>query len=256
MAQFAAAHLDQRTPVSARDAIEIDAGIRLTPPTRVSPRGTSRIARWGGAGLIHILVVLLFVGASTKIPPATTGFGGAVSVTLVNGGPSRSGTTAASRPALDTLANRLSAAPEVPAQRALSTPPPPPTTSLSDLMNEGVARQGAQTASIGGATSSDLTSAGDDPFSRASISFRGADPQKIARLQAQVQACAKMHEGAARLLLLIDAEGRLQSKPRVTAGLAPGSGKAASLIAAIERCGAFTAAASPGAPRSYEVEIR
>jgi hypothetical protein len=57
-----------------------------------------------------------------------------------------------------------------------------------------------------------------------------------------------------RLLVIIDADGRLVGKPRLL-GAIKDQGSAERTIAAIERCGPYAMAASPGAPRSYEIQL-
>jgi hypothetical protein len=113
--------------------------------------------------------------------------------------------------------------------------------TAGDAPNAGAKQAGA-----------DLLASSDDPYARASVSFRGDDPAKATSLKAQVTRCAKRLSGA-RLLVLIDSGGRLVGQPRLVSGLTPD--REAAVAAAIARCAPFDSAASPGAPRSYEIQI-
>lgn len=93
----------------------------------------------------------------------------------------------------------------------------------------------------------------DDPFARASVSYRGDDPVKAARIRSKAQACARSAK-ALRLLLIINSEGYLVARPR-SLETAETDKAALRTISAIERCAPFADAATPGPPRSYEIEI-
>jgi hypothetical protein len=96
------------------------------------------------------------------------------------------------------------------------------------------------------------TSAGDDdPFARAAVSYRGEDPAKGQRIQAKAKACVR-NASKLRVLVIINSEGFLVARPQALGAPDP---RAASTISAIERCAPFLEAATPGSPRSYEINL-
>lgn len=207
-----------------------------------------------GALVIHLAPLALLVGALPLKPRDLGGaFGQSVSVTLVSSAPSParapSATVASAQPNLARLEQRLSApnetSPFVPASSSST-----PSTSLSDLF--GDPGNGPRKAAAKGLPGP-LIGVDDDPFARASVSYRGDDPAKAARLQSKARRCAKSTRPA-RVLLIINSEGNLVARPRlISAGSVDKA--AAKTMAAIEACGPFLDAATQGPPRSYEIDL-
>lgn len=223
---------------------------RAATQTRV-PRGSARIAPLLGATLLHtaILMACLLRPMPAYVPASGT-FGGAVAVTLTPGPPSpRSDHRTATTPSLASLERRLSTSATTQAAPPPASTSSPPSGSLSQMLGENAGDAPNTGAKQAGA---DLLASSDDPYARASVSFRGDDPAKATNLKVQATRCAKRFSGA-RLLLLIDSKGRLVGQPRLVSGLTPD--RATAVAAALERCGPFETAASPGAPRSYEIQI-
>jgi hypothetical protein len=211
------------------------------------------LLRWLATIALHAIPAALLLSA---LPPKPRDLGGAfgqsVSVTLVSGAPRPARQDQPRTSNLSALAQRLSeqtlTTADVSSLPAATAPSPP--TRLSDLFD----RQGA--------TSGQLTAKGplrpaagadDDPFARASVSYRGDDPAKAARLLAKAKGCAPGAQ-ALRLLVIINAEGYLMAKPRPLDATA-NEPRTARIIAAVERCAPFTDAATPGPPRSYEINL-
>ena len=177
----------------------------LPPPLQLSPavrkRRTDawrgRALRLLGAVTVHLLPLALLVSALPTRPKDLGGaFGQSVAVTVVSGAPRAAAAAAQPKPpSFAGLEQRLShhagvvAAPPPRAQAAAPT-------SLSDLFDRPsgapgqVAAKGAPQQAMGG---------DDDPFARASVSYRGDDPAKAARLRSKAQTCAR---GAKALRLL------------------------------------------------------
>jgi hypothetical protein len=211
------------------------------------PSGTSASrSRWqrhavrlGASVVLHLLPLLVLTSAlPPKTRPVTGAFGQAVSITLVKGGPALA--VASSTP--------------MPAQASFSALEPPrqssaPATRLSDLFNAQSGANGAVVASIPALTAGSR----DDAFGRASVSYRGQDAIRAARLTAKARSCLP-GAGPARLLLIIDAHGRMVGRPRLLDSRVPIT-SAQQMLDALERCGPFSDVATDGAPRSYEVEI-
>ncbi|MDR6624322.1 hypothetical protein [Caulobacter segnis] len=176
-----------------------------------------------------------------------------MSITLVSSAPSSAAATSASRsaaqPAFARMERRLSdQTPDLSA--ASPRPTSAQTTRLSDLFSpEGDAT--THTAAKG--PPSPLMGGDDDPFARASVSYRGDDPGKAARLQAKARRCARAAKST-RFLLIINSEGYLVARPRPLGGKTEDK-SVAKLIAAVAGCGPFTDAATPGPPRSYEIDV-
>jgi hypothetical protein len=95
----------------------------------------------------------------------------------------------------------------------------------------------------------------DDPFSRAFVSYRGDDPAKAASLEGKARTCAKSFGDPLRVLVIIDADGRLLGRPKPVGATGRDPAGLEKIVAAVERCAPYAKAATPGAPRSYEVEI-
>ncbi|MBO9547462.1 hypothetical protein, partial [Caulobacter sp.] len=196
-------------------------------------RWRSRGARLLGALVIHLLPVAGLLVALPSEPKASgAAFGQSVTVTLVSGAPTRTSTPnpSTARHDLAALEQRLSDKGLAVAE-PLAAAPSTKLTRLSELFD----------APAGGAGQVDANarprlSAGgdDDPFARASVSYRGDDPVKAARLNAKARRCTQ-GAGAMRLLLIINSEGYLVAKPR-RLGQAGSSKAAAKTIDAIERC--------------------
>ncbi len=200
---------------------------------------------------LHLLPLSLLALAFPQAPkPIGGSFGNSVSVTLVSGAPASA--TAAPRPQqnLASLQQRLAEFGPVVASDPAA--PPSTTTRLSDLFGPTDAKSGQGS---GANMPSAVPTAGsdDDPFARASVSYRGDDPAKAMRLQAKAQRCARGGK-AARLLVIINSEGYLVARPRPS-GSAPPDDKVAKTITAVERCAPFVDAATPGPPRSYEINV-
>lgn len=216
-------------------------------------RGSSwrrRAATLGAAAALHVLPLLLLLTAAPTKPRLIGGqFGQAVSINLVSGAPSAAvAAPPVAPPDLPTLEQRLSETGLIAADPSASTSTP--STRLSDLFDAKPAGGGA--AADSAALPAPSSGTGDDPFARAGVSYRGDDPAKASRLSASVQRCAR-GVGPARLLLIINAEGYLVARPRP---IGPGgAAKLQKVLDAVERCAPFVDAATPGAPRSYEVEI-
>lgn len=93
----------------------------------------------------------------------------------------------------------------------------------------------------------------DDPYSRASVSYRGDDPVKTARLREALRNCVGTGSQSLRLQLLLDANGRVVGRPTF---IGPGGeGAREDVILRVQRCGPITAAATPGSPCSYQIEL-
>lgn len=226
----------------------------LSLSTRQRPRSArwrGRVLRWAGALVLHLLPLALLALSLPPKPKELGGaFGSAVSVTLVAGLPSRASAAPTARPTSDlsSLQERL-AQPNPSPETPLTAPSRAASTRLSDLFD--TPNQGAGAASSQGPPRPSL-GGDDDPFARASVSYRGDDPLKAAKLEAKVKRCAPFARGL-RLLLIINADGGLAARPRA---LGPTSNKGlAAAVGAIEQCGPFAEAATPGAPRSYEVNL-
>jgi hypothetical protein len=221
-------------------------------PQDASGDWRGKVVRLTGAIVIHLLPLTLLVFA-LPLKPKTLGgtFGQSVAVTLVSGTP---GQAASSPPQpnpnqLSNLERRLSDRGLTVAEPVTAAKAAAPTR-LSDLFD-------AQTGVTGQAPTKGpqrpTAGADDDPFARASVSYRGDDPQKSARLQSKAQACARGTR-TLRVLLIINAEGYLVARPRSLSTSAPDKATLKA-ISAIERCAPFADAATPGPPRSYEIDI-
>lgn len=213
------------------------------------PSWAPGLARWSGAIALHLLPLALLVSALPIKPKDVGGaFGQSVSVTLVSGARSSASEhlAQASRPSLASLEGRLS---DTTANVADGNTPSGQLTStrLSDLFDQ--AGTGA-TAPQGPISPSGID---DDPFARASVSYRGDDPAKAARLRSKAQTCAR-GAGRLRLLLIINSEGYLAARPRALGGREDEKAVARA-SSAIERCAPFPEAATPGPPRSYEIDL-
>lgn len=208
-----------------------------------------RAARLIGAIALHAAPIgLLSLALPPRPQPIGGPFGQAVSITLVSSAPTPARQAASSPPSLAQLERRLSEQGTVPSRA--TTPPAHSNTRLSDLLDNSAAPSGAAAAQ--GSQLAMTAGAQDDPFARAAVSYRGDDPAKAARLQAKARGCAR-GMGVARLLVIINFEGYLVARPTPVTG---GSmNKFAKAISAVERCAPFVEAATPGPPRSYEIEI-
>jgi hypothetical protein len=207
--------------------------------------------RLGASVVLHLLPLLVLTSAlPPKTRPVTGAFGQAVSITLVKGGPALAVASSTPMPAqasFSALERRLSEA--TPATAAPPRQSSAPATRLSDLFNAQSGANGAVVASIPALTAGSR----DDAFGRASVSYRGQDAIRAARLTAKARSCLP-GAGPARLLLIIDAHGRMVGRPRLLDSRVPIT-SAQQMLDALERCGPFSDVATDGAPRSYEVEI-
>ncbi len=212
-----------------------------------------KAARLLGAAAIHLAPLAFLLLA---LPPKPSDLGGAfgqsVAVTLVSGAPARASAppSQTQQPSLADLEQRLS-------DKGLTVAEPPPSsqsaaspTRLSDLFDTQAGAAG-QAAAKG--PPRPTAGADDDPFARASVSYRGDDPEKTARLRSKAQGCTRGAK-AMRLLLIINSEGYLVARPRPLGG-AGAEKSTLKTINAVERCAPFAEAATPGPPRSYEIEI-
>ncbi len=224
------------------------------PSSRASDLWRRKAPHILGALLIHLAPLALLAGALPLKPRDLGGaFGQSVSVTLVSSAPSSarapSQTMASAQPSLAQLEQRLSA-------QTASSPPATvssratPSTSLSDLF--GDPGSGAPKAAAKGLPGPSI-GADDDPFARASVSYRGDDPAKAALLQTRARKCAKSTRPA-RVLLIINSEGYLVARPKLI-GAGSLDKATAKAMAAIESCGPFLDAATQGPPRSYEINL-
>jgi hypothetical protein len=212
------------------------------------------IVSWLAAITVHLVPFLLLLGALQAKPREPGGaFGQSVSVTLISQGPSLNQavsqrTSTPLKSTLSSLERRLSDHGPALAD-AHSVSKPAPSTRLSDLFDA----QGGLAGQASNGPSRPTAGTGDDPFARASVSYRGDDPIKIARLNSRARTCAQGTK-AMRFLLIINSEGYLVAKPRALSTEAPEKAvlKAAS---AIEHCAPFADAATPGPPRSYEIDL-
>lgn len=207
-----------------------------------------------GALAVHLAPIAMLLGALAPKPNDLGGaFGSSVSITLVSSAPSStsaaSASTSAAQPALARMEQRLTDQTVDPAATS-HTPTQARTTRLSDLFSSEGAGP-AQTAAKG--PPSPLMGGDDDPFARASVSYRGDDPAKAARLQAKARNCSRATQST-RLLVIINSEGYLVARPRLL-GAKPEDKSVAKVIAALAGCGPFTDAATPGPPRSYEIDV-
>ena len=230
------------------------APLRLTPQHRGGEQADwrRRTPHLLAALALHMAPLALLLTALPLKPRDLAGaFGQSVSVTLVSTGPATvaSAPAAAAQPSLASLERRLSDT-SVPSQAAPAAAQPVQTTRLSDLLEP---QGGSQAGRAMNAPPRPSTGMDDDPFARASVSYRGDDPEKAARLQAKARSCARAVK-AARLLLIINSEGYLVARPRAL-GAAGAEKSIARTIAAVERCAPFADAASAGPPRSYEIEV-
>lgn len=210
---------------------------------------SSPLAGWSIAALLHGALLVALLNAPILRPAAQSGaFGQSVSVTLVSAGPGQPQTrsSASTETPLSALADRLTAAdqPANPNSRRGAD-----GASLSDLM--GPAAAGAP----GPATPRGALTSTDDPFSRAFVSYRGDDPAKAASLEGKARTCAKSFGDPLRVLVIIDADGRLLGRPKPVGATGRDPAGLEKIVAAVERCAPYAKAATPGAPRSYEVEI-
>lgn len=204
-----------------------------------------------GAAALHLVPLALLLSALPLKPKSMGGaFGQSISVTLVPGAPTRAAAPQEARPNLTNLAQRLSEQ-GLKAAVPSALPAPSASTRLSDLFDQKIGAPGQ--APVSGPTLSAMAGTGDDPFARASVSYRGDDPAKASRLQTRAQRCAQGAR-ALRLLLIINAEGYLVARPRPLSSTA-NDAKTARTIAAVERCAPFADAATPGPPRSYEINV-
>ena len=212
----------------------------------------NRAWRLAGALAIHLVPLTLLLSALPLKPRDLGGaFGASVSVTLVSGS-SAARPAAQPKPIEPSLANlerRLSDQAPVVAEAASPSSSAATPTRLSDLFDTspgspGQAAKGQPRPTVG---------VDDDPFARASVSYRGDDPEKTARLRSKAQSCTRSAK-ALRLLLIINSEGYLVARPRAL-GMANTDKAALKTISAIERCAPFSDAATPGPPRAYEIDI-
>ncbi|WP_206677353.1 hypothetical protein [Caulobacter sp. SSI4214] len=214
-------------------------------------RWRRRSIRLLAAVALHLLPFTLLVLALPQAPkPIGGSFGQSVSVTLVAGAPASAAATPRPQQDLASLQQRLSDFGPTVASEPTTTPSS--TTRLSDLFGPADAKP-AQGGGANAPAPSQSVGSDDDPFARASVSYRGDDPAKALRLQAKAQRCAQGSKSA-RLLVIINSEGYLVARPRPL-GPSAGSDKVAKTIAAVERCAPFADAATPGPPRSYEINV-
>lgn len=138
---------------------------------------------------------------------------------------------------------------------APSQPPEPPSNrggegvSLADLM--GPAAAGAP----GPPTPRGVLTSSDDPFSRAFVSYRGDDPAKASSLETKARTCAQTFGAPLRVVVILNAEGRLLGRPKPVNATGRDPAGLEKIVAAVERCAPYSKAATPGAPRSYEIQI-
>lgn len=208
-----------------------------------------RIPSWVAAALLHAAPLLLLLSAAPLQPAKQSGtFGQTVSVTLVSASAGRpqSGASPRAQTALSALADRL-ADPALPSSSNFRRGAD--GASLSDLMGPASSGAPSPTASRGPLTSS------DDPFSRAFVSYRGDDPAKADALEARARTCTKSLGEPLRVLVILNAEGRLLGRPKPVAAADRDPAGLEKIILAVERCAPYVKAATPGAPRSYEIQI-
>jgi hypothetical protein len=233
-------------PISLKAVSQIGTA-RLDKGERRQP---NRLAAWATAALLHGGVLALLLNAPTFKPAAQSGaFGHSVSVTLVSASAGRPQASAAPRTEamLNALADRL-AQPEQPSRP--NSRRGTEGASLADLMGPAPAAGAPGPVAPKGALLSS-----DDPFSRAFVSYRGDDPAKAASLESKAQTCARSLGAPLRVLVIIDAEGRLLGRPKLVGAAGRDPASLDKIVSAVERCAPYAKAATPGAPRSYEVEI-
>lgn len=201
---------------------------------------------------LHLLPFIVLTSALPLTPREIGGgFGQPVSITLVSGAPASS--PAAAEPEvkanLEGIERRLSQE-TVETPRTSSPSTSTNTTRLSDLFREEMGAGGQAGAS---GRSNGPSTGEDDPFTRAAVSYRGDDPAKAASLAAKARRCVQEAKGM-RLLVIINSQGQLMARPRPLGSVATDK-RVQKAVSALERCAPFTDAASPGAPRSYEVDL-
>lgn len=232
------------------------AHLQLTPfaPRSSSPAWRRKAPQIVGALVVHLAPLALLWNALPLKPIDLGGaFGQSISVTLVSSAPSSapapSETRTSAQPALARMEQRLSAqAPDsAPVSQDSKSAQP---TNLSDLFDP---QDGGPSKAAAKGPPSPVLGADDDPFARASVSYRGDDPEKAARLQSKARRCARAAKST-RLLLIINSEGYLVARPRLL-GAKNEDRTLAKVIAAVEACGPFSDAATPGPPRSYEIDV-
>ena len=156
------------------------------PPDEDRWRGTA--LRWLGAALLHLAPCMLLMSAVPHKPQIMGGaFGESVSITLVSGGPKSAQTAPEARPNLSSLERRLS-------QRGVtvaepSTAAPLSSTRLSDLLDHKTAGHGPEGPASNSQKQLSTPGTDDDPFARASVSYRGDD-------QARPHDCRPKHRNA------------------------------------------------------------
>jgi hypothetical protein len=212
-----------------------------------------RLWGWTGALLLHSALLGVALGIDARVGPLD-GPPNAVKVHLTALGP---GTSEAGEPAPSKAEafeimerNLTSLSTPTAAERTLKKPAEA-QPKLSEILGEGRDTPQAQPTAAGGGTS--VGSMIDDPYSRASVSYRGDDPAKIAALGAALGSCLGKVAQPLRILLLLDANGRVLGKPAIIGAADPASMEA--ILLRVQRCGPITAAATPGSPRSYQIEF-
>jgi hypothetical protein len=220
------------------------------PQSPRSDRHRSRFkaaAPWGGAALLHLVVLgPLLLAPVSKSGGVASAFGQSVSITLIStpGRHAPAPPQAAPLLSLASMADRLSR----PQSSTSTADQSAAATSLSELTGGG----GAAGAPASTGASAEVGGA-DDPLSRSFVSYRGSDPAKATMLRDKMRACVGRTLFSRRVRIILDSNGRLIG-PAILIGGAerPGAGR---LLASVERCAPYTAAAVAGMPRSYEIEL-